>query len=154
MEKATIKERNIYLLIGAILVWFAVVFQFFLIIINRVASLGETIVRFFSFFTILTNILVALCVSFLLLKPKSTPGIFFSKTTSLTAVTVYITIVGIVYNIVLRFLWEPKGLQMVVDELLHTVIPVYFIIFWMKFVPKTRLKWKNVFPWCWWGLQN
>jgi hypothetical protein len=60
---------------------------------------------------------------------------------------VYITIVGLVYNLILRFLWEPQGWQRIVDELLHTLIPILFILFWILFVPKNNFKWKDSIPW-------
>jgi hypothetical protein len=44
-------------------------------------------------------------------------------------------------------LWSPKGLQLIVDELLHSVIPVWFILSWCLFVPKQTLQWKNILPW-------
>lgn len=59
----------------------------------------------------------------------------------------YITIVGIVYNIILRFLWKPKGLQWVVDELLHSIIPLLFIVLWLFFIPKGKILWKSVLAW-------
>jgi hypothetical protein len=136
-----------YSAIGAIIGWLAVILQLYLILVNRVASVPETIIRFFSFFTILTNILVAFCFTVLWLKSKSDWGMFFARPSTLTAITVYITIVGLVYNAVLRFLWKPEGLQMVVDELLHSVIPVLFIVFWMIFVPKRELRWKDTLQW-------
>lgn len=134
-------------LIIVILGWFALVAQFYLIILNRTVSVGETIIRYFSFFTILTNLLVALCFTFLLRKSKSRLGIFISKSNTLTAITVYIIIVGIVYNVILRFLWEPKGVQLIVDELLHTVIPLLCIIFWWIYVRTKTLKWKDAYSW-------
>ncbi len=127
--------------------WFAILFQFYLIIINRVASVPETIIRFFSFFTILTNIMVAVCFTVLIINSGSQFYRFISKPTTLTAITVYITIVGIVYNLILRFLWKPQGWQRIVDELLHTVIPVLFILLWIFFVPKNNLKWRHSFSW-------
>src|SRR5947207_476625 len=98
--------RQLFLVIGALSGWFALVSQLYLIITNRVASVPETIVRYFSFFTILTNILVAFCFTTLLTKPISKHGVFLARPKTLAAVTVYITIVGIVYNTVLRFIWE------------------------------------------------
>ena len=130
-----------------ILGWFALIAQFYLIILNRTVSVVETVIRYFSFFTILTNLLVALCFTFLMLNPKSKPGIFFSRITSLTAITVYILVVGMVYNLILRFLWAPKGLQLIVDELLHTVIPLLCVIFWWIYVRSKALKWKDAYPW-------
>lgn len=139
--------RQLFLTIGAVLGWFALASQFYLIIINRVASVPETVVRYFSFFTILTNILVAVCFTFLLTNPLSKKDRFFSRPTTLTAATVYITIVGIIYNTILRFIWNPTGLQQAVDELLHSAIPVLFVLYWLLFVPKAGLQWKDVLPW-------
>lgn len=132
---------------GISLGWFALMAQLYLILWNRTTSIAETIIRYFSFFTILTNILVALCFTFLLFKPASKWGIYFKRPSVATAITVYITIVGVVYNIVLRPLWNPQGLQLVVDELLHSVIPVLVLAYWFAFVPKGKLGWKQFLPW-------
>lgn len=139
--------------------WFAVIAQFILLMNARTASVPETIIRFFSFFTILTNIIVALCFESVLLNEH----ILFSENVSLrkkfrlhrlfktagskTAVTVYIIVVGAVYNLVLRFLWKPEGLQKFVDELLHTVVPLLTLIYWIAYVPKTGFKWKDSLQW-------
>ena len=141
------KGRNIFLSILFIAGWFALIAQFYLIIENRTASIAETIIRYFGFFTILTNIIVAVCCTFLLFRPASQAGKFFSKANTQTAIAVYIFVVGLVYNIILRFLWKPEGLQMIVDELLHSVIPLLFIIQWYLYAPKQGLKWKDIFPW-------
>src|SRR4030095_2997787 len=134
-------------LIGAIIGWFAIIAQLYLIIINRVVSVPGTLFRFFSYFTIDTNILIALCLTFIFLGSKSRLGKLLSNPTTITALTVYIIIVGIVYNTILRLTWNPQGLQMVVDEILHSVIPVLFIIFWVIFVPTEGLKYKQAFSW-------
>jgi len=147
MEAKPTKIPSFYLGAIAVAGWFALIGQLYLIIENRVVSVAETIARYFGFFTILTNIIVAVCVTVLLVKPTSKWGKFFSKANTLTAITVYITLVGVVYNVILRFLWAPKGLQYVVDELLHTVIPVLFIILWRLYVQAQGLKYKNVLAW-------
>lgn len=141
------RSARIIALLGALLGWFAVIAQLYLMIQNRVVPIPETLLRFFAFFTIDTNIIVALCFTFTFLGSNYRLGRFFSKASTVTAITVYITIVGIVYNVILRSLWEPEGMQKIVDELLHTVIPALFIIFWLIFVPIKQLKWKNAFPW-------
>jgi len=132
-------------LIGALLGWFAIIAQLVLMINNRQVPVAETLFRFFGFFTIDTNIIVALCFTFIFLGAKSGLGNFFSQASTITVITVYITIVGIVYNVILRSLWEPTGLQKIVDELLHSVIPVLVILFWLIFVPIEQLKWKIAF---------
>ncbi len=140
------KKRQVYLAIIAILGWFALALQFYLIIKNRVVPVPETIIRYFSYFTLLTNILVALYCSYVLLKPDSRLGKFFSRSGVVTAIALYITVVGIVYNTILRHLWNPKGLEMIADELLHLVIPILFLFYWLLFTAKGSLKW-NTFPW-------
>ena len=147
MEKQSTKSNRIFLVVGVIITWFALVFQLYLSLLNRVTSVPEAIVIYFSYYTILCNTLIALCFTVLLLKPKSGLGKFFSTAKTLTAIAVYITVVGITYNLILRFTWNPQGLQWVVDELLHVVVPVYFILYWFLFAPKAGLQWKNVFPW-------
>ena len=132
---------------GALLGWFAVITQLYLMIENRAVSIPGTLFRFFAFFTIDTNIIVALCFTFIFLGSKYPLGRFFAKASTITAITVYITIVGIVYNVILRSIWDPQGMQKIVDELLHSVIPALFIISWLIYVPIEQLKWKNAFPW-------
>ena len=134
-------QRNLSILF-AIIVWFAVLAQFHLIIENRVAPVTETIIRFFSFFTILTNILVAVYFTI-----KALGRDQLDKAGLLTAITVYITIVGLVYQVLLRHIWQPTGLQMVVDELLHSVNPLLVISYWYLFEKKFFVHYKEVFKW-------
>jgi hypothetical protein len=136
-----------FCLICAAISWCTLLLQLYLIIINRTASIPETIVRYFSFFTILTNILVAVTFTIVYVKSISAANSFLVKPNTLTATAVYITVVGLIYNIILRFLWAPKGLDKLADEMLHSVIPVLYIFFWLKFVPKQTIQWKNIFPW-------
>ena len=144
MEK---RSARIYASIGAVMGWFAVIVQFYLHMQNSSVPVAEKTLRFFGYFTIDTNILCAFCLSFIALQGNSRLGKFFRKATTVTALTVYITIVGVTYNILLRNTWNPQGMQKIVDELLHSVIPVYFILFWFIFVHSQDLKWKNAFPW-------
>ncbi len=124
-----------------LITWFAVIAQFVIMIQNRVESVPETIIRFFSFFTILTNTLVAVYFTLQLFSKKE------PKSGGLTAVTLYITIVGLVYQIVLRPIWNPEGMQMFVDELLHSIVPVCVLIYWMLFENKRTVKWNQIPKW-------
>lgn len=141
------KGRKLLLIALCLLGWFALAVQFYLIIQNRVASIPETIIRYFSFFTILTNIIVAVCVSMLLFGLKRNTANFFTRPKNITAFAIYITAVGAVYNTILRFLWKPAGFQQFVDELLHTFIPVLFIALWLFFIPKVKMAWISILPW-------
>lgn len=134
-------------LFASIIVWFAVVAQFSLMVANRQASILETIVRFFSFFTILTNTLVALFFTSKALQLKKFPFSIFHKDGALTAITTFILIVGLVYQIALRGIWEPTGFQYLIDELLHSIVPLWVLIYWFLNVSKFELKFKSVIVW-------
>jgi hypothetical protein len=133
--------------IFAALGWFAVLMQYYLIVENRVTPVGETTIRFFSFFTILTNALAAIYLTRKAAKRSAVGEHFFDKPGVLTAITVYITIVGLVYQTVLRHVWEPTGLQMVVDELLHSIMPVCVILFWFLYEKKSAVTWSQLLSW-------
>lgn len=132
--------------IFAALGWFAVIGQYCMMLANRVDSVTETNIRFFSFFTILTNILVALYFSFEVLRRAPSKSLS-SHGGALTALTVYITVVGLGYQILLRHIWDPTGLQRIVDELLHSVIPALVILYWYLYAPKSALRYQQLFVW-------
>jgi hypothetical protein len=123
------------------------VLQFVLIIQNRVVGIPETILRFFCYFTILTNILVMLTSFYQWYKPSPGLSAFFRKPATKAAVAVYILVVFIVYNIALRGLVQLTGLNMVADELLHVIIPVLYLIYWIFFAGKAGLRWGNALGW-------
>ena len=41
-----------------------------------------------------------------------------------------IALVGLVYSIALRSLWDPQGLQKLADFLLHDAMPLLFLLMW------------------------
>ena len=153
MEKFIKSKRSIaqvsLLTAGALLGWTALLLQFYLIILNRRLDVFQTIIQYFSFFTILTNLLVASCLTVLVINKPGNWRDRFSQPKTLTAIAVYITVVGLVYNFVLRSLWDPNGAQQVADELLHLVNPILFVVYWLAFVPKADLKWKDTWNWHW-----
>lgn len=141
---------TVFMILIAIIAWLALGFQLYILIknaeINGLTRLEAT-GRFFGYFTIITNLLVAVCLSSILLKPGSSSGRFFSHPSTIAAIALYIFIVGLVYNTILRFIWEPTGLQKWVDEALHVIIPLLFVILWLLFIPKGSLKWIHPFLW-------
>jgi hypothetical protein len=147
MQRADTALRKTFLAIGALVVWFALISQFYLAIANRTSSIVEAVIRYFSFFTILANGLVGVALWALLVEPKSAWGRWFGRASTLTALAVYITVVGLIYNLILRQLWNPQGLQQLVDELLHSVIPTLFVLFWLLFVPQERMRWVSILSW-------
>lgn len=126
---------------------FALVLQFRLVLgVNAVAGIGigETVVRFFSYFTILSNTMAALALLGIALGHRNT---FFSHAGVQTAIAAYITVVCIVYFFILSALWTPTGPQWLADVLLHYTMPVLYVLFWFAFVPKDSLRWRDVPYW-------
>jgi hypothetical protein len=134
-------------IIGSIISSFAVGLQFWVTFGITKTGTATTIINLLSYFTILTNILVALYSLVLWLRPYSRLGRFFSKASTSTAILVYILVVGIIYNLALRHIWSPQGWARLADELLHSVIPLGFLLYWFMALPKTRLSYYNAIPW-------
>lgn len=126
---------------------FAIAMQFILSSFTLEISGAEYIVRFFSYFTILSNVLVMLCCCCIVFSSKSRFGRWITKPASMTAITLYILVVGIIYNGILRFLLDLHGMMQVVDELLHVVIPLSFFLYWWFLVDKSGITWNQVFYW-------
>ena len=134
----------------AVVTWFALVLQLYLIVGVTVADGGSAliaVVNYLSFFTILTNLLVALTLTFALWSGSSKAGAFFRSPGVQSAVAAYIAIVGILYSLLLRHVWNPQGLQRLADLLLHNAVPVLFVLFWVFFVPKQTLRWSDPVRW-------
>ena len=128
--------------------WFALVLQLLLMVQQAAPGTSfHAVVNYFSFFTILTNLLVALGTTLPLLASHSVAGQFFLRPSSQTAIAVYITIVGVTYSLLLRQLWNPQGAQKVADVLLHDVVPVLYVAFWVFLVPKFTLRWSDAVRW-------
>lgn len=134
--------KNRLSLFLALIVWFALIAQYFLMIQNKTTSTVEATIRFFSFFTILTNSLVALYFTAFFLKSK-----WVHKAGTLTAIAVYISIVGLVYQVALRHIWHPEGLQRIVDELLHSIIPIIVVIFWSIYEKTKSISYSQILKW-------
>lgn len=134
----------------ALVGWFALIVQLFLFLFGestQALPVAERIVRFFSFFTILTNLIVAITTTALTFFPRSRLGAFAQRASTQAAVAVYISIVGLVYSLFLRSVWNPQGWQSVVDHLLHDAVPLAFVIYWLVFSPKSDIDWLAPFKW-------
>ena len=97
--------------------WAAVGLQLYLTWENAVErddSVIWDVVNYLSFFTTLTNLLIAVCLTMVACEPDEEsswnwPGVQ-------TALAVYILVVAIVYAAVLQGLWIPQGLEYLTDR--------------------------------------
>ncbi len=140
----TFRAKKVLEIVTCITAWIAVVVQAFL-------TTG-TLANLFSYFTILTNLLVALSLSFSLFFPNSKAAIFFKRPSVKSAIALYIFIVALVYNTVLRGIFPISGWHLFIDTLLHVIVPLLYIIFWYLVVPKKALHWQDGISWIYFPL--
>jgi hypothetical protein len=133
----------------AVLTWYGLGLQFYVSIATARAngtSVSTAIVNYFSFFTILTNFLVALVLTQLCVRRRAHEAFFARAGVQATAAT-SIAIVGIVYSLVLRQLWTPEGLQKIADIVLHDAVPVLYVLYWLSFSRQGDLRFRDVPRW-------
>ena len=135
--------RHRLITLAATLGWAGLGIQLYLIFIARLsvdASLLGGLVSFFSYFTVLTNTLVATVLTCAVTPRESAARRWFLQPWVSSGVTVSIVVVGLAYSLLLRHLWHPEGWQFVADELLHDVMPLVFLGYWWFCVPKGTLR--------------
>jgi hypothetical protein len=108
-------------------------------------SIAGQLTHFFSYFTIQTNLVVALVLTFCSARPQADRMLLLPSLKS--ALATYMVIVGLVYALLLRHLWNPQGLQLVADMILHDAIPLLYPLYWLVFLPKRSLRWMDPALW-------
>ena len=139
-----------FVVAAALAGWAGLAIQQYLIFYSRWssgASLLGGLINFFSFFTVLTNTLAVVVLSYALVRRDSAAKRFFLAPKVSSGIAVSIVVVGLAYSLLLRHLWQPEGFQWVADELLHDVMPVLFFIYWWRCVPKGTLRLKHIGAW-------
>ncbi|WP_374951453.1 Pr6Pr family membrane protein [Mucilaginibacter sp.] len=151
MSRPYVKTYRICAGIIGLLAVLGVVLQFNSAIpmfIKNGRSTAGAMVDFFSYFTIQTNILVAIALGVMALTRINNSN-FFKRPGVVTALAAYISIVCLVYNLVLRPLTHYTGIAKLGDELVHSIVPVLFIIYWLTAVLKETITWKDTLTWLW-----
>ena len=126
----------------ALVCWFALAVQF-RATFGQNASVTETLWILLRFFTVLTNLLVAIVMT----------GIAFGLPRSdspslLGFVTLAIALVGVVYMTLLRGMLELSGGALLADTLLHKVVPILVPAYWLLWGRKGGLGWRDPVIWC------
>lgn len=123
---------HILAIVGACIAWAALTLQLYLLI-HSFHHDGKTALqaawRFVGYFTILTNIVAALVLTRAVMRRENTHGL--SSPHIELAVATSIAMVGLVYVVVLRPLWDPQGFSKVADALLHYITPVIFLVYFL-----------------------
>ena len=94
--------QQAYRMVAAAIGWFALVLQYVLIVKYKTdGDLIAAAIRFLSFFTLLSNVLVALAMTLPWLAPDTQLGRFFLEPAVRTAILAYIIIVAVIYHVLL-----------------------------------------------------
>lgn len=142
--------RRRFAAIAAVLGWAGLSIQLYLIFYSRwmlEASLLGGLLSFFSYFTVLTNTLVATVLTCELTSRASAARRWFLQPWVSSGIAVSIAVVGLAYNVLLRHLWHPEGWQWLADELMHDIMPLLFLAWWWLCVPKGSLRLGHIALW-------
>ena len=132
----------------AVIGWLALALQLIVTFDNAIG--GHTVVRalwrYVGYFTILTNLLVAVTLTRVARAsgPNSTRGTI----STITGVVLAIAIVGVAYHTLLSAHVPAMGpLWWTADRMLHYLIPVLSVLWWLTFVPAHTLTYRDAVAW-------
>lgn len=133
----------LYRMAAGVITLLAVAVQYWILMDGRSGmALVQSSVQFFSFFTILTNVLAGVALLLPAIAPRTSLARFLMRPSVRTAITGYIVIVGVVYYLLLRNVGNQHGLGLFVERSLHYLTPPLFVLDWLLFVPKHDVGWK------------
>lgn len=98
-------------------------------------GIADALVIVLGYFTILSNLFVALTAGAAMFSPGSRLASPMLRGCATTAIVV----VGLGYHLLLRQIWDPQGWQWVADNLLHYAVPIAALAHWLWFPPEVRL---------------
>jgi hypothetical protein len=149
MNSAAGKGR-VFALSLATLAWFSVLLQCYLSLqtaLRNGKSIGGGLQTYFSYFTVLTNLLICVSLTFSLSARSSVLGKWFSRPEVVGGIATSIAFVGLSYHFLLRNTWNPQGAQMLADVLLHYAVPALYVLYWWQDASKAALRWMHPLLW-------
>lgn len=123
----------------ALVAWVGLAVQFNATL-DQGRSMGEAAWILARYFTVLTNLAVAVAMTAAALGGRLRPSL-------LAGLTLAILLVGAVYVTLLRGLIELSGGALLADALLHKATPVLMLLWWLAFAPKNCLRWRDPALW-------
>ena len=124
----------------ALAAWAGLVVQF-AATFGQNGSVPETLWILLRFFTVITNLLVAVTMTRVATGRRMSAFI-------MAGLTLAIAFVGLVYATLLHGLAELSGLALIADNLLHYAVPIAMALYWLAFAPKIGLRFSDPLSWC------
>jgi hypothetical protein len=134
----------------ALVAWGALLLQYVLVLASTRASGGHVVdatASYFGDFTVLAILCVALTLAAELVIPSVGLWNFLARPSARGAIAAYVAVVAVVYAAALRVAARPRGLFLLADLLLHDVMPVAYLGFWLVRPHESRLRWRDAAVW-------
>ncbi len=144
MHSAGMTAGRMVAALTALVGWAGLALQLILILGQLGLALGTW--RFLGYFTIISNIAVAVVATLIAVGGHTGLAGPRARLAGLTAIVA----VGLVYSLLLRSMWNPRGLQKLADAALHDWTPMLYLLMW-ALLPHGRLdrrdvKWALLLP--------
>ncbi|ERJ11483.1 Pr6Pr family membrane protein [Haloplasma contractile] len=110
-------------------------------------QLQHQIINYLGYFTIQSNLLIAIWLTASCIYTKRNQDHFLFKPIVKGGITLYISITGIIYVTMLAGLWEPTGIRAIGVFILHYLTPLGAFIDWLIFEKKRAYKWDFILVW-------
>ncbi|MGI4812487.1 MAG: Pr6Pr family membrane protein [Janthinobacterium lividum] len=134
----------------ALIAWAAIIAQTGITLMRfeaRGLTVLDALARLSSYLTNLTVFATAICFTCVAWRLSTPFARFFRKPAVVTAIVIYIAFVGISYNLLLRHLWTPTGYRALLNECLHSIVPLLAVLYWLLFVPRFHLTLRKCAYW-------
>ncbi len=126
-----------YRILFAFLVWFGLISQYVVVAESgEYDSLAVATFSFFGFLTVWSNLFVALAITAPLLGGTGRLAEFFDAPNTRAAVLLYMSFVGVSFHILLAHIYNPDGIAGVANFLMHTLVPILYLVDWLLFSRK------------------
>lgn len=106
----------------------------FVVVLGRAGEVAVRTLRFFSYFTILTNLLILVSALAMVLA-KGRLAAIVARPGWRTAVTSNIIVVALIYHVLLRDIVLPGAMGWWANMLVHQLVPVAWTLCWLAFPP-------------------
>ncbi|AWN39093.1 hypothetical protein DK427_17795 [Methylobacterium radiodurans] len=111
-------------------------------VLDRTGSHAAAVARMLNYFTNTTGLVVAILFGAIALRPGS-----WLRPWPVAGTALACLLVGIVQRLLLAGLRVPQGADRVADILLHLAVPALVPLFWLTFVPKGSLRYRDALLW-------
>jgi len=147
--------RRLLYFLNAIVAWFGVTLSFILTVLGTYPSqntdptmLGNPdqgaigrVLDFFTYFTIWSNIIVAVVMTMLAIRPNRDS--FWFRVVRLDALLM-IVVTGIIYNAILAASAKNTGLEVITNFFEHVLTPALTFAIWLVAGPRNWINWRVI----------